>query len=99
MLTTIKVDNLKCGGCASSIQLALLAIKGVGKVSVNNDTDEVTISYADSTNLNTIREKLKHLGYPEKGTTEGLEKFAMGVKSYVSCAIGRLNEKEETNDK
>jgi copper chaperone len=94
MITTIKIDNLKCVGCVSSIQLALLTIKGAQKVNVNIDTDDVTLIHADNTDLQSVRAKLKRMGYPETGTAEGIEKLTTGLRSYVSCAIGKLHKKE-----
>jgi len=91
----IKVDNLKCGGCATSIEMGLLAMKGVTKAHVMQDTGEVDVTFEKGVDAGEIKEKLKHLGYPESGTTEGLEKFATNVKSYVSCAIGKLNHNDQ----
>lgn len=87
----IKIDNLKCGGCATSIEMGLLALNGVMKANVIEDTSEVDVTYNDGTDLSVIKAKLKNLGYPEAGSTEGFDKFATNVKSYVSCAIGKMN--------
>lgn len=91
----IKIDNLKCGGCATSIEMGLLAINGILKAHVIKETDEVDVTYEDGTNPAIITDKLKQLGYPEAGTTEGFEKLTTNVRSYVSCAIGKLNKKED----
>lgn len=92
---TIKIDNLKCGGCATSIEMGLLALEGVSKAHVVNEANEVEITYSnEGTTLANIKNKLRQMGYPETGSTEGLEKFAANVKSYVSCAIGKMNTTE-----
>lgn len=91
----IKIDNLKCGGCATSIEMGLLAIDGVTKAHVIEESSEVDVTMEEGINLEVIKAKLKHLGYPEAGTTEGLDKLATNVKSYVSCAIGKLNKKND----
>jgi copper chaperone len=93
----IKIDNLKCGGCATSIEMGLLAIDGVTKAHVMEETGEVEIFYDEGFDLLLAKNKLKHLGYPETGTTEGLERVTTNVKSYVSCAIGKLKKNNDKN--
>jgi copper chaperone len=34
---------------------------------------------------------LAKLGYPEKGSVEGLKAAAAAAKSFVSCAVGRIS--------
>lgn len=60
------------------------------------EKNEVVFLHKESVDLNAVKEKLKGLGYPESGTTEGFEKFTRNVKSYLSCAIGKLDNQEET---
>jgi hypothetical protein len=31
------------------------------------------------------------MGYPEKGSTQGLDAGVSNIKSYVSCAIGKMS--------
>jgi copper chaperone len=95
METTIKVDNLKCGGCATSVEIGLSSIPGVLDVKVDPEQAEVTIQHTKETEISAVKEKLRKLGYPETGTAEGLEKIALGAKSYMSCAIGKLTKKDE----
>lgn len=98
MLTQrIHVDHLKCGGCANTIRKALLEFDGVKKVEVDPESQMVDILSEGPVNLAGIKERLKSLGYPEAGSTEGLEKFGSNVKSYISCAIGRLSDDAEEN--
>jgi copper chaperone len=92
METTVKVDNLKCGGCANSIKNALTDIKGIVSVIVTPEADEVRIVHDDLLSLKLAKDELKKLGYPETGTTEGFEKITDNVKSYVSCAIGKITQ-------
>jgi copper chaperone len=85
MIHTITVENIKCGGCMNSIKTALLKINGVQNVNIDKDTETVTI---DGTAEKTILlQALSRLGYPEKGNNDLLKK----AKSYVSCAIGKMN--------
>ena len=85
MTHNIEVENIKCGGCMNSIKTALLKISGVENVSIDKDTETVTI---DGTAEKTILvQALSKMGYPEKGNNNLLKK----AKSYVSCAIGKMN--------
>lgn len=61
----IKIANLKCGGCATTIKKELLELDGVDKVKVDNDNDSVTVTYKDDDVRDAIIQKLHHLGYPE----------------------------------
>ena len=38
----------------------------------------------------TVIDKLKSMGYPEKGSVAGIEAGITNAKSFVSCAIGRM---------
>lgn len=91
----ILVDNLKCGGCATTIRKGLLSIQGVEDVTVNTEQNLVEVFHRAAINVLDIKSKLKSMGYPEKGSTEGFEKFTENLKSYVSCAIGRLNAEDQ----
>ena len=80
---------MKCGGCARSIEKALLADSRVSRVSVDPARGLVVIDAegdvrADATAV------LAKLGYPEKGSVEGLKAAAATAKSFVSCAVGRM---------
>lgn len=95
---SITVDHLKCGGCANTIRKNVLEFEGVKKVSVKPETGQVDIEFEGAIDLNAIKNRLKELGYPETGTTEGLEKFGSNVKSYISCAIGRMTDDMQENE-
>ena len=83
----IKIANLKCGGCATTINKELLALVGVDEVKVNKETDSVTITYKEEIR-STILERLLQLGYPEATEKNGL---LVQLKSYSSCMIGKIN--------
>ncbi|MEI8136024.1 MAG: heavy metal-associated domain-containing protein [Bacteroidota bacterium] len=97
METHIKVDNLKCGGCANTIEKILGKISGVDKVDVLVDNDEIILHHFANINIDSIKKTLKKLGYPETGTTKGIEKAAENIKSYVSCAIGKLSDTKKSD--
>ncbi len=83
----IKIANLKCGGCATTITKELLKLEGIDQVSVNNNNDSVTVTYKDDVR-DTILQKLHQLGYPEATEKNGL---LLQLKSYSSCMIGKIN--------
>lgn len=87
MITEIQIENLKCGGCASTITKALLDHKGVENVSVDLEKSIVTISTTFS-DLEQIKQKLAKLGYPEIGSKNNILHKA---KSFVSCAVGKMD--------
>ena len=83
----IKIANLKCGGCATTIKKELLELGGVNEVKADNDNDSVTVTYKDEVRSSII-DKLHHLGYPEATEKNGL---LLKLKSYSSCMIGKIN--------
>jgi len=87
--TTIKIQNLKCHGCANTIITQLTKLEGISSVTVNNDTDEVTLNFESDSQLVTVNKKLSELGYPLVGENNSLPKKA---KSFVSCAVGRMSK-------
>ena len=87
--TTLKIQNLKCHGCANTIITQLTKLEGVSDVTVNNDTDEVTLNFKSDSQLETVTKKLSELGYPLVGENNSLPKKA---KSFVSCAVGRMSK-------
>jgi copper chaperone len=101
MITKILVDNLKCGGCASTITKQLGLLPGINQVTVHPDLGEVDLEHTEQANLAQVKQKLHDLGYPESGTTAGFDKITSNMKSYVSCAIGRFSPatKEKEDDK
>lgn len=82
----IQVENLKCGGCVSSVKKALKTIEGVHEITVDLESGMIEVSgHADR---DALVEKLAGLGYPEVGNNNLLSK----TKSYVSCAIGKMSD-------
>jgi copper chaperone len=93
MAYQINVENIKCGGCASTIRSKLEAMDGIHKVDVMVEQGIVDIEAADDTR-DAVTAKLMKLGYPETGTTEGIAAATAKAKSFVSCAVGRLNTED-----
>jgi len=90
MRYVIAVENIKCGGCASSIRKGLLEDAQVTDVQVDIEQGRVTID-GDENARDALATKLAHMGYPEVGSVEGMKAAAAKAKSFVSCAIGRID--------
>lgn len=89
MTTTIYIQNLKCGGCASTVTKSLSAVEGIENVSVKVDESTVTFDYQQETKVNEVKEILKKIGYPE---TEEDNSLGTKTKSFVSCVVGKLTK-------
>lgn len=87
----IVVDNIKCSGCANSIRKGLLKISGVISVEVDIGGESVLIA-ADRDVRRQAIERLAAMGYPEKGRAEGMQAMGAKARSFVSCALGRLDK-------
>lgn len=86
----IEIENIKCGGCERSILNGLATIDGVSSVSV--DRDQQTVHMVAAPDLrDAVVDKLRSMGYPEKGSVSGLNAGLANAKSFVSCAIGRMS--------
>lgn len=87
MTTNIQIENLKCGGCASTIKKGISTINGVNEVAIDLENSIVTIE-SENADLEEIKTKLSKLGYPEVGDKNTVLHKA---KSFVSCAVGRMD--------
>lgn len=91
MKQTFEVLNVKCGGCANTL------IKGLneefGEVEVNLDVHPRQIRLEIEENqMEDLKLKLRKMGYPlTSDELSGFEKATTTAKSFVSCAIGRMN--------
>lgn len=85
-----EVENLKCGGCAQTIERALRADERVTHVAVDLSNRRVAVQASADVRLE-LAALLARLGYPQKGSVEGLRSAAAVAKSFVSCAVGRLS--------
>jgi copper chaperone CopZ len=88
MTKTEIIQNLKCGGCATTITNALNELEGISQTMVDNEQNSVTFEYTDESQVKTAEEKLSSLGYPIDSDPNSILKKA---KSYVSCAVGRMS--------
>ncbi len=92
MLFSVEVENIKCGGCANSIESKLAALDGISQVSVEIEAGLVTFESEDDTPVEMVKTKLTSMGYPEKGSLEGMEAVGAKAKSFVSCAVGKMTQ-------
>jgi copper chaperone len=91
MMHRFVVANIKCGGCARSIDKALRTDPRVTGVDVDVENGVVSVQAGDDAR-ESLRAQLLRLGYPEAGSVAGLQALAAKGKSFVSCAIGRFGE-------
>jgi copper chaperone len=83
-----EVENIKCGGCARSIERAIQELPGVSRVAVDVEAGRVNVT-AQADLGAPVRDVLARLGYPERGAANGLGTKA---RSFVSCAVGRISK-------
>ena len=88
MKTTLQIQNLKCGGCEATIYKHLSKLKGIDNISINVENSIVQFEYLSQQKLLDVKETLLRIGYPVQGEENSL---ITKTKSYVSCAIGRVN--------
>jgi len=86
MTYELKVENIKCGGCANSIKTSLNTMKGVVDVEVDILNGMVKVEASDECRREALAEKLRSLGYPEPGKGSAMTR----ATSYVSCMIGKV---------
>ncbi|AKM83918.1 TPA: heavy metal transporter [Candidatus Campbellbacteria bacterium] len=84
-MQTIKVVNMKCGGCEKTVTTAL---EKEGFTNISVKAPEGIISFDDG-NMEKAEKILSKLGYPKEGTPEA-ESVLKKAKSYASCAIGKM---------
>ena len=87
MKAEVQIENLKCGGCASTIKKGILAIEGVSEIDIDIEKSIVSVTL-ENDNVEEIKLKLSKLGYPEVGDKNTVLHKA---KSFVSCAFGRMD--------
>lgn len=93
-MQTINVENIKCGGCASTIVNKLSEIEGISDVTVDVEDGKVMFHFdpLKPEIEEQVKERLAKLGYPEVGSQRGMEAVGSKAKSYVSCAIGKMSK-------
>jgi len=87
MKTTLYIQNLKCGGCESTIMDKLSSLKGISNISIKLQYATITFEHDTIETLNKVKQILSNIGYPPFGDKNSLSKKA---KSYISCAAGKI---------
>ena len=91
MKQTFEVQNVKCGGCANTLIKALKEDFGDVEVNLEKTPREISLDISDE-KIENLKLKLRSLGYPlvsdELSTFQTINTKA---KSFVSCAIGKIN--------
>jgi len=83
----LKVENIKCGGCANTIVKKLSSIDGVSNLEVDIENQEVKFDAESELQVEGVVKSLADMGYPLEGEGTGFQK----AKSYVSCMIGKIS--------
>ena len=89
MKSTLIIQNLKCGGCANTIITKISSLDNITDVEVDVEASSVSFTFQNAVELQTVKEKLAHLGYPIEGDKNTLVSKAV---SYVSCATGKMSQ-------
>lgn len=90
MTYELSVENIKCGGCANTITTKLNEMDVIDSCEVDVENGLITVN-GDDSHKPAVAQLLLKLGYPESGTAEGLKAAKAKAKSFVSCAVGRIN--------
>ena len=86
---TVKVENLKCKGCAKTIRNGLTSYNEVKTIGIDIEKSEISIEFdGDESNVKKYETKLRKMGYPQQGDNNTISV----AKSFVSCAIGRVSK-------
>lgn len=96
MQIVIEVENIKCGGCANSITGKLKENEHIQDVTVDIENGAVTLETDSDAIRDDAISRLLKMGYPEKGSVEGLASVKAKASSFVSCAVGRMSEDEKS---
>ncbi len=62
---TLSVPDMNCAACPITVKKALTKVPGVGKIDVNLERREATVTFDDAkTNADTLTRATKDAGYP-----------------------------------
>ena len=90
-MKTLKVQNVKCAGCASTLKNKLSDEFGEIEVNLEMMPREIALDIEES-KVEQLHEALKGLGYPVSGQSFGfVEDSTIKAKSFVSCAVGKVD--------
>ncbi|SFV86671.1 hypothetical protein MNB_SUP05-SYMBIONT-4-300 [hydrothermal vent metagenome] len=87
----ITVENIKCSGCAGTITKKLNSEFNTDSTKVNVEQGSISIDLSDN-KRDELAKILLGLGYPEIDSVQGLGSVKAKAKSFVSCAIGKMDK-------
>ena len=91
MKQTFEVNNVKCDGCANTLIKALKDEFGTVEVDLEVFPRKITLDIEED-KKEALKLKLRSLGYPlVTDELSGFEKATTTAKSFVSCAIGKID--------
>jgi len=76
MKTTLYIQNLKCGGCVSTIINRLSEFKNIKSVTVKLQYATVTFEHEMKADIEEVKHMLSKIGYPPFGERNSLIKKA-----------------------
>jgi copper chaperone CopZ len=88
----ITVENIKCGGCAGTISKKLNQAFNTNNVDINIEKGIITLADINETQKDDVAKVLLNLGYPETDSVQGFNSAKAKAKSFVSCAIGKMDQ-------
>ena len=91
MQQIFQVENVKCGGCASTLKSKLKEEFGEIEVDLEKMPREIHVKISDD-NIQALRTALIALGYPMSDEKlDFIDNTSAKAKSFVSCAIGKVD--------
>ncbi len=86
----ITVDNIKCSGCAGTITKKLTSTFDTENIDINIGQGIINLDVNDARKAEVVK-VLLNLGYPETNSVHGFNSAKAKAKSFVSCAIGKMD--------
>ena len=91
MKKTYEVENVKCGGCANTLKTKLKDTFGDVEVNLDVMPRKITLDIEEN-QIEELKQKLRSLGYPlSTDELSTFENVGAKAKSFVSCAIGKMD--------
>ena len=87
----ITVENIKCGGCAGTITKKLNSTFAPKSLDIDVENGVIEIDVNDEKRAEVV-DLLLSIGYPEVNSVQGINSVKAKAKSFVSCAIGRMDK-------
>lgn len=87
----IQVENIKCGGCTNSINKKLTKELNITSVQIDIEKGLIDLDITTEQKPKAL-ELLLSMGYPEVGSVDGFDNIKAKAKSFISCAIGKIDK-------